>query len=127
MKGLGVWASFCSLLGIASVLRHTICFIALGIGVSIAADAPDILWMRGGLGFQFSSLDISADGALLVSGDANGQVKLWRSLEGLIIRTMEGHSNFVEGVAFSPGANLVGSIDAGGILKVWRAGDGAQL
>jgi len=93
-----VWAGFFISFWNASALRHTICFIVLGIGVSFAADAPDILWMRGGAGFQFSSLDISADGSLLVSGDANGQVKLWRSLEGLLIRTLEGHSNYVESV-----------------------------
>ena len=127
MRGLGAWGSARFSLRNASALRNTICFVALGIGVSFAADAPDILWMRGGAGFQFSSLDISEDASLLVSGDANGQVKLWRSLDGLLVRTLEGHSNFVENVAFSRGAGLVASIDASGVLKLWRAGDGVQL
>ena len=91
---------------------------------ALADDAPEILWMRGGAGQQITSLDMSANGSLLVSGDIFELVKIWRLPDGVMLRTLEGHSNVVENVALSPDDSLVASIDAGGTLKLWNVQDG---
>src|SRR5882724_5112646 len=90
----------------------------------LAADAPEILWMRGGAGQQITSLAMSTNGSLLVSGDIFELVKIWRLPDGVMLRTLEGHSNVVENVALSPDDSLVASIDAGGTLKLWNVQDG---
>ncbi|PYK97175.1 MAG: hypothetical protein DME19_17135, partial [Verrucomicrobia bacterium] len=97
-------------------------FVWLGCA-AIAEDAPDILWMHGGAGEQFTSLAMSANGSLLVSGDAYGLVKIWRLSDGFLLRTFEGHTNFVENVALSPDESVVASIDSGGALKLWNTQD----
>ena len=91
---------------------------------AFADDAPEIVWMRGGAGQQITSLVISTNGSLLVSGDIFELVKIWRLPDGVMLRTLEGHSNVVENVALSPDSGLVASIDASGTLKLWNVQDG---
>ena len=46
--------------------------------------------------------DVSVNGDYLVSGSQDKTVRLWANVTGKHIRTFEGHSGWVKGVAFSP-------------------------
>lgn len=65
------------------------------------------------------SVLVSPDEALLVSGSADGIIRLWRASNGELLRTLKGHTNWVMSVAFSSnGIFLVmGSTD--GTIRLW--------
>jgi WD40 repeat protein len=81
-----------------------------------------------------SSLAFSFDSQMLVSASQTGQnIKLWRTSNGTLIRTLTGPSGFVHSVALHPkgetiisGGEVYGSNGHGTIL-FWRVADGALL
>ena len=69
------------------------------------------------------------DGAqtLLASGTKDGQIQLWRADDGMLLRTMEGHTGFVRSVVFSPDGTILASGAKDGTARLWQVSDGAPL
>ena len=68
---------------------------------------------------------VAPDGAHIVSGSRDEIIKIWDLASGACLRTLKGHSDFVESVVVSPdGVHIVsGSYD--GTIKVWDLASGA--
>jgi WD40 repeat protein len=77
------------------------------------------------------SLALSPDGGLIASGGTsqnipNGTIKLWRTSDGFLVRTLESHSVEINSLCFSAdGAHLISTETRA--VKVWRVADGALL
>ncbi|XP_021564022.1 apoptotic protease-activating factor 1 isoform X4 [Carlito syrichta] len=75
----------------------------------------------------------SADGALLATGDDNGDVRIWNALNGELLHlcapvTEEGattHGGWVTSLCFSPDSRML--VSAGGYLKWWNVVTGESL
>jgi WD40 repeat protein len=61
----------------------------------------------------------SADGSVLVSGGADGTVRVWRPQDGEELNRFEGHTDRVQAVAISPDGRTVYSGGSDGTLRRW--------
>ncbi len=73
------------------------------------------------------SVSFSPDGTLLAAGTANGEIRVWRIINGQPLLTCRGHTDLVRSVAFSPnGQSLVsGSNDQ--TVRLWNVDTGQCL
>ncbi|MBW4593606.1 MAG: WD40 repeat domain-containing protein [Brasilonema angustatum HA4187-MV1] len=79
---------------------------------------------------QVTSVAISPDGQILVSGCADKTVKIWNLSTGKVVRTLTGKIGEVSSVAISPDGNLlvVGSCEhPRNNVKVWHLATGKLL
>ena len=53
-----------------------------------------------------NSVAYSADGQWIASGSIDGTVRVWSAVDGTEAATLRGHTDWVRGVAFSPGGDL---------------------
>ncbi len=72
------------------------------------------------------SLAFSPDGSLLVSGSADGTIKIWRVADGSEMRTIRGHQGPVPFVAFSADGKFVISSSDDRTIKGWQLADGSM-
>jgi WD40 repeat protein len=70
---------------------------------------------------------LSADGRRAVSASSDNTLKIWDVDSGMEVRTLAGHSSFVNGVALSADGRLAVSASADKTLKVWDVGTGREL
>jgi WD40 repeat protein len=54
-------------------------------------------------------------------------IRLWRVSDGVVLRTLLGHGDFVNSVAFSPDGKMLASGGDDQTIKLWRVADGAEL
>jgi hypothetical protein len=66
-----------------------------------------------------SSLAFLADGQLLLSGGADGTVRLWQPANGEQLCCLEGHTGKVHAVAFSADGRAAFSAGADGTIRCW--------
>jgi len=52
---------------------------------------------------------------------------LWRVSDGRLLRTLEGHTDWVNSVTFSPDGQTLASGSRDSPIRLWRASDGALL
>jgi len=71
----------------------------------------------GGVG----DVTFSPDGKRLASTSRDNSVKVWDAQTGQELLTVEGHSEYWNGVAFSPDGHRLASGAAGGAVKIWDA------
>ena len=64
---------------------------------------------------------------LLASASGDKTVKLWDTSLRAALQTLEGHSDSVNAVAFSPDGKLLASASYDRTVKLWNAGSGAAL
>ena len=65
------------------------------------------------------SLDVSADGALLASGAADRFAKVVELATGKVVKTFEGHTHHVLGVAFKRDSRTLATAGADNVAKIW--------
>lgn len=73
------------------------------------------------------SLAFSPDGTLLVTGDADGAIRLWRVVDGKQLLVLVGHKGWIWSVAFSPDGKHVASGSSDQTVKLWDVGTGACI
>lgn len=74
--------------------------------------------------YPIYDLAFSPDGSMLAASCSDG-VRLFRSVDGQLLRTLEGNQLF--SVAFSPDGETLASGGAEGEVGIWRVSDGALL
>ncbi|PKY03251.1 WD40 repeat-like protein [Aspergillus campestris IBT 28561] len=62
---------------------------------------------------------ISPNGQILASGSVDYMVKLWSVTTGALLKTLPGHQDWVDKVAFSPNNQLLASSSRDGIIMIW--------
>jgi WD40 repeat protein len=74
-----------------------------------------------------SSVSLSADGSLGLSGSADGTLKLWEVSSGRCLRTLHGHTEWVTCVCLSPDGRLALSGSADRTVRLWETATGQCL
>ena len=74
-----------------------------------------------------TSVSLSRDGKMLVSGSFDKTVKLWSVNTGQLLSTVTGHSREVNCVAFSPNGKLFASGSGDKTIKVWEVVSGRLI
>ncbi len=91
-----------------------------------------LLWNRSGSNFgepillfeqarnPISSVCFSNDGSVLVSGDRQGNVKIWDVNRRELIQTLRGHTAQIEEVQYSPNDSQLASVGRDGTIQIWE-------
>jgi WD40 repeat protein len=74
-----------------------------------------------------SSLAMSEDGKLLVSGSWDQTIKVWQLETGKLLRTLKGHRDKVYAIALSPNGQIIASGSADKTIKLWHLQTGELL
>jgi hypothetical protein len=90
-------------------------------------ERPDIVWMRGTHLDNVNCVAYSPDGSLIASASRDDTVRLWRVSDGVLLRTLTGHTSAVKSVAFSPDGSLIASASIDATIRLWRVSDGVSL
>ncbi len=83
----------------------------------VATGARDTLY-----GVRFSP-----DGQLLATAAADGQVPIFRTADGSLVKTLAGHTHHVLGVAWRPDGKLLATCGGDQTVKVWDLESGTAL
>lgn len=74
-----------------------------------------------------TALAFDGAGELLASGGQDKAVRLWRAGDLSLLRTLEGHTGWVQDVALSPDGKIVASAPREDSVRLWSAEDGSLL
>jgi WD40 repeat protein len=78
------------------------------------------------LGIVFT-VAFSPDGATLVTGDAEGGLRLWQVSDGNLLINYEGHCGWVWSVDFSSNGQLLASCSSDKTIRLWEVATGRCL
>jgi WD40 repeat protein len=78
-------------------------------------------------GFPIVAVEVSTDGANLVSVSENGDVQVWRLSDGKPMRDLQGAPSSHPSVAFSQDGSLLATGAADGMIHVWHWSDRHKL
>jgi WD40 repeat protein len=70
------------------------------------------------------SIAFSPDGQYLASPISHNRIGIFRVSDGYLIRTLTGHTDWVNSVTFSPDGSLIASGSGDTTIKIWRVSDG---
>lgn len=76
---------------------------------------------------EVGSLALSGDEKYLLSGDWDGEIKLWNFHTGKEIKTFTGHTNWVESVAFSRNNKYILSSSRDRTVRLWDIAAGSEI
>ena len=80
-----------------------------------------------GHGGNVSSVAITSDGKLIVSGSGDTSVRVWETSSGKCLSVLEGHTKFISGVAITSDGKLIVSGSEDGTVRVWETSSGKCL
>jgi WD40 repeat protein len=63
---------------------------------------------------------------MLASGAADKFLKVWDVAKGTLIRSYEGHTHHVLGVAWKFDSNVIATCGADNVIKIWDVNTGEQ-
>jgi pimeloyl-ACP methyl ester carboxylesterase len=66
----------------------------------------------------------SPDGRWLAAGSDDNKIRLWRTADYELVKTLEGHTHYVNGVAFSPDGSLLVSGSHDKKVRIWDVQSG---
>jgi WD40 repeat protein len=79
------------------------------------------------LGVRVNGLAFSPDGTVLAAALFDDTIQIRNASDGQLLRTLQGHTNWVRDVAFSPEGSVLASASDDDTLRLWRISDGALL
>jgi WD40 repeat protein len=74
-----------------------------------------------------SSVCANSNGRSVLSGSADGTLKLWSAMSGRCLRTLAGHAEWVTSVGLSADGSIALSGSADRTLRLWQTSDGQCL
>lgn len=97
-----------------------------------------LIWLTGvSLTFAASLSLISCGGGgenrpsgriqLLAVGGYDSKIRIWQLPEGILTRTISGHTGWVNSICFSPDGRLLASGSKDGTIKIWKVEDGSLM
>jgi WD40 repeat protein len=78
-------------------------------------------------GWGERAVAVSPDGRFIVSGSDDRTVKVWELESGRLLRSLEGHTDWVRAVAVSPDGRFIVSGSSDRTVKVWELESGRLL
>lgn len=69
----------------------------------------------------------SPDGKTLAAGVVSGDIKLWDTQSGQELKTLTGHTGWVDSLAFSPNGQILASASTDKRIMLWNTTSGQQL
>lgn len=75
----------------------------------------------------YNPIAVSPDGTVLASGYLGGEVKIWNTVDGTLIRTLVGHTSWVRAMVFSPDGQVLATGGQDDTVRLWRVSDGSPL
>ena len=77
------------------------------------------------------ALSFSPDGSLLAAAGGMparyGEIKIWELEKSQLLRTLEGHSDCIYSVAFSPDGRLLATSSYDRLVKIWDFEQGLEI
>jgi WD40 repeat protein len=67
------------------------------------------------------------DGDLIATGEANGDVSIWRSCDGQRVAIYQGHTNWTRALAFSSDGKILASASEDNTVRFWQIATGNQI
>jgi DNA-binding helix-hairpin-helix protein with protein kinase domain/sugar lactone lactonase YvrE len=74
-----------------------------------------------------SSVAFALDGQTLATGSFDDRVRLWDAASGDLLRTLEGHTDYVLSMAFAPDGQTLASASADRTVRLWDVASGELL
>ena len=69
----------------------------------------------------------SADGRLLATGAWDGTTRLWETGTGRLLHVLEGPTEDIEGIAFSPRGDRIAAVSRNSNGAIWEVASGRKL
>jgi WD40 repeat protein len=91
---------------------------------ALAAE-PELVIQRGHEG-AVTSLAVSADGRLVVTGSRDDTARLWDAATGEELRCLRGHMDDVTSLAFSPDGRWVATGSRDDSVRIWEVASGSE-
>jgi WD40 repeat protein len=111
-SGLPIWSAY-----LADVRLHRANFAAATFDRTVFTQAFG--------GIVFATFNPAGD--LVATGDANGDIYLWRIADGERVAIYHGHSNWTRSLAFSPDGAILASASDDCTVKFWEIATGRQI
>ncbi|MCX8103980.1 MAG: hypothetical protein N3E42_06090, partial [Candidatus Bipolaricaulota bacterium] len=80
------------------------------------------VWVKTYLGGY--SLAYAPGSKLIATPGGFGQIFLYSTIDGSLVRVLRGHEGVVTAVAFSPDGTKLASGDEFGVIRIWNVADG---
>jgi len=74
-----------------------------------------------------NTVALSPDGTTLATAGDDHLIRLWNAADGTLVRTLRGHSDWIQRVAFSPDGSLLASAGNDRRIHIWEAETGRLI